>query len=118
MVSFEEEAPEYNETIENGLPRWLSDKESDAGLVPGSRRFPGGGNGSPLQCSLLENPMDRGAWWATVRSVTKSQTQHSTAVSKSFIVLVTVKLRSLGASGNPAVTNPISGSFLALLCPC
>ena len=90
----------------------------DLGSIPGSRRFPGGGNGSPLQCSLLENPMDRGAWWATVRSVTKSQTQHSTAVSKSFIVLVTVKLRSLGASGNPAVTNPISGSFLALLCPC
>lgn len=46
-------------------------------------------------------------------SVTKSQMQHSTAVSKLFIVLVIVKLRSLGASGNPAVTNPISGSFLA-----
>ena len=71
MVSFEEEAPEYNETIENGLPRWLSDKESDAGLVPGSRRFPGGGNGNAFQYSCQENPMDRGAWQATVCGVTQ-----------------------------------------------
>ena len=35
------------------------------------------GNGNPLQCSYLENPMDRGAWWATVYRVTKSQTQLS-----------------------------------------
>ena len=33
--------------------------------VPGSGRSPGGGHGNPLQCSCLENPMDRGAWWAT-----------------------------------------------------
>ena len=36
---------------------------------------PGGGHGNPFQCSCLENPMDRGAWWATVHRVTKSQTQ-------------------------------------------
>ena len=36
----------------------------DVGLIPGSGRSPGEGNGSPLQCSCLENPMDRGAWWA------------------------------------------------------
>ena len=36
---------------------------------------PGGGNGNPLQHSCLDNPMDRGAWWATVHRVTKSQTQ-------------------------------------------
>ena len=35
----------------------------DAGLIPGLGRSPGGGNGSPLQYSYLENPMDRGAWW-------------------------------------------------------
>ena len=35
----------------------------DTGSVPGSGRSPGGGNGSTLQCSCLENPMDRGAWW-------------------------------------------------------
>ena len=41
---------------------------------PGSGRSPGGGHGNPLQYSCLENPMDRGAWWATVHGVTKSQT--------------------------------------------
>ena len=45
------------------------------GLIPGSGRPPGGGKGSPLQCSCLENPMDRGAWWAAVHRVTKSQTR-------------------------------------------
>ena len=37
----------------------------DLGLIPGSGRSPGGGNGDPLQYSCLGNPMDRGAWWAT-----------------------------------------------------
>ena len=46
----------------------------DAGSIPGSGRSPGGGYGNPLQCSCLENPMDRGAWQATVHGVTKSQT--------------------------------------------
>ena len=45
----------------------------DMGLMPGSGRSSGGGNGSPLQYSFLENPMDRGAWWATVRRVVKSR---------------------------------------------
>ena len=44
----------------------------DAGLIPGLGRFPGGGNGNPLQYLCLENLMDRGAWWATVYGVTKS----------------------------------------------
>ena len=59
----------------NGLPQWLSSKEStynagaagDVGSIPGSRRSPGEGNGNPPQYSYLENPMDGGAWWATVR---------------------------------------------------
>ena len=38
----------------------------DAGSIPGSGRSPGEENGNPLQCSCLENPMDRGAWWAAV----------------------------------------------------
>ena len=46
----------------------------DASSIPGSGRSPGGGNGNPLQYSFLENPMDRGAWQATVHGVTKSQT--------------------------------------------
>ena len=47
----------------------------DIGSIPGSGRSPGGGNGNPLQYYCQENPMDRGAWWAT--GVTKSQTQLS-----------------------------------------
>ena len=49
----------------------------DLGSIPGSGRSPGEGNGNPLQYSCLENPMDGGAWWATVHGVTKSQTQLS-----------------------------------------
>ena len=47
----------------------------DMGLIPGSRRSPEGGHGNPLQDSCLENPMDRGAWQASVHSVEKSWTQ-------------------------------------------
>ena len=46
----------------------------DVGLIPGWRRSSGEGNGTPLQYSCLENPMDRGAWWATVYGVAKSWT--------------------------------------------
>ena len=45
------------------------------GLIPGSGRSSGGGNGNPLQYSYLENPIDRGAWWTTVHSIAKSWTQ-------------------------------------------
>ena len=43
--------------------------------IPGLGRSPGGEKGSPIQYSFLENSMDRGVWWATVRAVTKSRTQ-------------------------------------------
>ena len=49
----------------------------DLGSISGSERSPGEGNGYPLLYSCLENPMDRGAWRATVHSVTKSQTRLS-----------------------------------------
>ena len=49
----------------------------DPGLIPGLARSPGEGNGNPLQYSCLENPMDRGAWRATVHRVAKSQTRLS-----------------------------------------
>ena len=45
----------------------------DVGSIPGSSRCLGGGDGNPLQYSCLENPIDRGAWWATVHGVTKNQ---------------------------------------------
>ena len=47
----------------------------DVGLIPGLERSPGEENGNPLQYSCLENPMDRGAWQATVHRVEQSQTQ-------------------------------------------
>ena len=50
----------------------------DWGLIPGSGRSSGGGDGTPLQYSCLENPMDQGAWWATVLGVAKSLTRRST----------------------------------------
>ena len=46
----------------------------DAGSIPERGRSPGGGNDNPLQYSCLENPMDRGAWRATVHGVAKTQT--------------------------------------------
>ena len=49
----------------------------DLGSIPGSGRSPGEGNGNPLQYSCLENPMDGGAWWATVHGVAKSRTRLS-----------------------------------------
>ena len=62
-----------------GFPGVSDSKESaynmgDLGSIPGLGRSPGGGHGNPLQYSCLENPMDRGAWWATVHGVEKSQT--------------------------------------------
>ena len=69
--------------VYNGLPQWLTGKEfahnardvGNMGLIPGSGRSPGGGNGNPLKYSWLENPMDRGAWWAIVNRTAKSWTQ-------------------------------------------
>ena len=51
---------------------WYS---GDLGLIPGSGRSPGKGNGNPLQYSCLENPIEGGAWWATVHGVAKSRTR-------------------------------------------
>ena len=65
-----------------GFAGGLDSKESDCtvgdpGLIPGLGRSPGEGNGYLLQYSCLGNPIDRGAWWATVHVVAKRQTQLS-----------------------------------------
>ena len=72
------------------LPLWLVVKKEvkasacnagDLSSIPGSGRSPGEGNGNPLQYSCLENPMDGGAWWATVHGVAKSRTRLSNFTS-------------------------------------
>ena len=63
-----------SDTVVKNLPTSAEDAR-DVGLIPGSGRSPGEGNGNPLQNSCLENPMDRGAWWATVHGVAKGWTQ-------------------------------------------
>ena len=60
----------------DSFPGGLDGKESacsegDLGLIPGLRRSPGRGHGNSLQCSCLENPIDRGAWWAIGHRVTE-----------------------------------------------
>ena len=65
-------------------------KDSDS--VPGSGRYPGVENGNPLQYSCLGNPTDRGAWWATVRGVSKSRTclrtaQHFGVMFRNFTLI-------------------------------
>ena len=95
----------------NGLPRlaqWVKNPPAnardagDTGLIPGSGRSSGGGNGNPLQYSRLENPVDRGTWWTTVDRVAKSPTPLGThthtvdePVSKLHVELV-LKLCFLG----------------------
>ena len=60
----------------------------DPGLIPGSGRSSGEGNGKPLQYSCLENPMDRGAWYTTVRGVPKSRTRQSDFTSLQSLTLM------------------------------
>ena len=69
-----------------GLPSWCYVKlpacqfrnTGDMGLNPGLGRSPGGGHGNPLQFSCLDNPMDRGAWWATVHGAAESDMAEAT----------------------------------------
>ena len=58
-------------------PPASTEDKRDMGLIPGSGRSPGGGHGNPLQCSYLENSMDKGAWQDTVCGVTKESQQLS-----------------------------------------
>ena len=63
----------------------------DAGSIPGLGRSPGGGYGHPLQYSCLGNPMDRGAWLATVHEVAKSQTRLS---KHTYIIYLDISFRN------------------------
>ena len=66
-----------------GFPGGSGSKESavnagDLGSIPGSGRSPRGGHGNPLQCSCLQNPVDRGAWWVAVHGVAESDMTEAT----------------------------------------
>ena len=66
--------PTFCVTIPDGsVVKNPSANGGDVDLIPGSGRSPGEGNGNPIQYSCLGNPMDRGAWWATIHEVAKSQ---------------------------------------------
>ena len=70
-------APNFKEGFPGGsIVKNKPVNAGDTGLSPGSDKFPREGYGNPLQYPCLENPMDRGAWWATVHGVEK-QTQLS-----------------------------------------
>ena len=60
-------------TVVKNSPANVGDAE-DTGSIPGSGQPPGVGNGNPLYYSCLENPRDRGTWWAIIYRITKSQT--------------------------------------------
>ena len=53
------------------VAQWVKNPPAMQGWIPGSGRYPGGGNGNPLQYSCPENPMDRGAWQATIHRVSE-----------------------------------------------
>ena len=67
----------------------------DTGLIPKSGRFPGGGNGNPLQYFWMENPMDRGTWWVTAHGVT---------VRHNFVTKHQQQARRMGSSCSEAWT--------------
>ena len=79
-----------------GFPDGSGDKESTcnagdtghSGLIPGSGRSPGEENSNPLQYSCLENPMGRGAWWASVQRVAKSQTWLSNWTAAASLIII------------------------------
>ena len=87
--------PSHQNGWKLGLPQWNNGEESscnagdtgDMGSIPGSGRFLGGRHGNPLQYSCLENPMDRGAWWATAHGFAESDTTEATEHSTSPVSL-------------------------------
>ena len=82
----------------------------DLGSIPGSGRSPGEGNGNPLQYSLLEYPMDGGAWQATVHGVAKSRTWLSNFTFTLNISLSYWSATAKSLQSCPTLCDPIDGS--------
>ena len=66
----------------------------DVGSIPGSGRSPRGGHGNPLQYSRLENPIDRGAWWATVHRVTELDMTEVTSHTHTHVLCIHIYISS------------------------
>ena len=104
-----------------GLPRWLRGKEStcnagasvEVGLIPESRRSPGGGNGNPLQYACLENPRNSRAWRATVHGVSKNRVRLKQLSMHAMVDLLAV-LRNNTERSHPYTLHPVfpSGNSL------
>ena len=78
--------------VEKEKSTYNAEDTGDDGSIPGSRRSPGGENGNPRWYSCLENPMDRGAWQATVRRVAESdRTEHVCIHPTSTFLLLVIK---------------------------
>ena len=99
--------------LTTGLPCSSNGKESacraaDLGSVSGLGRSPGEGNSNPLQCSRLENPMDRGTWQATVHGVAKSWTRPTKTLrsEESVIKVKSVLLSSTAEQTRPGAQKP------------
>ena len=103
-----------------GFPSGSDGKESacnagDLGLIPGLRRSPGGGHSNPLQYSCLENPMERGAWQATVHGVTKNQTRLSDFTSLHFIHVSMTFSQIIPPSPSPTESKSLLCTSASLL---
>ena len=97
--------------LEAGFPGGSDSKEctcdvGDLGSIPGSRRSPGEGNGNPLQYSCLENPMGRGAWWATVHGLVKSQTGLSDFLFFFFFIIIKTKSKKIASNMESELVTP------------
>ena len=107
--------------LSNRFPRWLSSRESacsargagDPGSITGAVRSPGGGHGNPLQYSCLENPMDRGAGWATVHGVARGWTRLSTHTH----VHKSTRSYEVGWGKGPVWAGSLQGLSFFLLAP-
>ena len=75
MGSFEQLQPSGDKKAHSSVGKESACNAGDPDSIPGSGRFPGEGNGNPLQYSCLENPRDGGAWWAAVYGVAQSRTR-------------------------------------------
>ena len=93
----------------------------DVDSIPGSGRFPGEGNGNPLQYSCLGNPMDRGAWWVTVHGATKSGTQlraHTQSLfSRGTVVFLGVNFQLLWTTGSLSILKAVLPMRIYTLSP-